>query len=616
MSELNFFKKLNPFQGLEGSGGGLASIFFAGPSAFAEGGTEIEEGGYKYHVFTTPGTLTTKVDNLGVEYLVVGGGGAGAQYIGGGGGGGGVRFSAISLGPASTINITVGAGGTQAITGVAEGGWPSSLGSFITSDGGGTGGGSKTPNASLHGGNGGSGGGGGNYQTVGSYGSGNVAPYHPSQGNPGGIAQYLVGGGGGGGAGEAGGVFVIQPAPFGAGVRSGGNGVPVPVSWIPDSYGTPGPQPGRWFGGGGSGGGQGGDGSSTPVHANADIPGGAGGGGYGNNYTIGDKSPIGGPPNGLMYTRATVNGENTGGGGGGAGGNGDDFSADAGLGAKGIVAVRYPIAGDLTVYGEAEYTTAGIYSWVAPADAAASGICVVCVGGGGGGNLYQNDYNTGGGGGALAYRNNMPVVAGNTYVLEVGAGGVSNGPSGGTNGGASYFVNSGPTGVYANGGGGANSNGGSGGAGGSGDAAYSGGVGGQVSPTAPVGMVVGGGGGAAGYSGNGGAGGVNYDTNGINPSGAGSGGGGGGGISLGGGGVGIYGRGSSGGTVSGNSAHGLGGSGGSSTGTPGNAGAGGTYGGGGGYNEFGASGAVRIIWGTGRAFPDTLTGKLRSPAPA
>lgn len=126
----------------------------------------------------------------------------------------------------------------------------------------------------------------------------------------------------------------------------------------------------------------------------------------------------------------------------------------------------------------------------------------------------------------------------------------------------------------------------------------------------------GGGGGAGGYTGNGGRGGV-FTTN---PT-AGSGGAGGGGTSGngnlnanggGGGGVGLAGQGTSG--ASGGNGYGGGGGKGGSGGADGISGAsngvghGGAYGGGGGGPAGkGAQGAVRIIWGDGRAYPSTNT---------
>ena len=50
-------------------------VMAGGAGAKAEGGTEFEDGGYKFHVFTAPGVLEVSVEIPGADYLVVGGGG-------------------------------------------------------------------------------------------------------------------------------------------------------------------------------------------------------------------------------------------------------------------------------------------------------------------------------------------------------------------------------------------------------------------------------------------------------------------------------------------------------------------------------------------------------------
>lgn len=286
--------------------------------------------------------------------------------------------------------------------------------------------------------------------------------------------------------------------------------------------------------------------------------------------------------------------------------------------------------------GQQAYTTAGTYSWVAPAGV--TSISVVVVGGGGGGETnYEND---GGGGGALAWVNNRTVVPGNSYSVTVGAGGARGtygvrpipqsdtgaGYPGGTSsmsslgvtveatggGGASYLnYLPGPGGTFSSPSGG----GGNGGAGGS-SGEWSGA----------------GGGGAGGYTGNGGDGGNMGAGGTTGANGAGGGGAGGGGSgpfsnAFGdyyqwpgnrGGGVGILGQGSSGSGVAPTFFN---------YGQAGGHGSGGAYGyggNGGGLLTYadppseviesglaGASGAVRIIWpGTTRQFPSTNTGDL------
>jgi hypothetical protein len=261
--------------------------------------------------------------------------------------------------------------------------------------------------------------------------------------------------------------------------------------------------------------------------------------------------------------------------------------------------------------GQVAYTTPGTYSWVAPAGVAS--VSVVAVGGGGGGACSGgNGGGDSGAGAGLGWKNAITVVPGQTYTVVVGTGGAAGTYNSGSNrpgspGGDSYFISA--TIVKGGGGGGGVANPltaiaggtyiGDGGGNGGGNPASGGALGCSAS-------------GAGGYTGNGGIG-VYYNGLGTGAGNPGSGGGG-GSASYGysnvvnGGGVGILGQG----------ANGAGG-----TGAPGNMGApnvsgfpgsGGVtiqYGGGGGVDTFnagtGGGGAVRIIWGPGRAFPSTLT---------
>lgn len=273
------------------------------------------------------------------------------------------------------------------------------------------------------------------------------------------------------------------------------------------------------------------------------------------------------------------------------------------------------------------YTSAGTYSWVAPAGV--TSVSVVAVGGGGGGGSAANPA---GGGGELRYKNNISVTPGNSYTVVVGAGGTK-GAFGaynfGTSGGQSYFNTTGTVRAF---GGVAPSSGAVGGAGGSGGTGDGGGNGGQGGPNCSgFGR---GGGGAGGYAGTGGNG---YSGS-TNAGSAGAGGGGGGGGTLncgitsnagaGGGGVGLLGQGTSGGASNANSSTcsygraGSCGSNGANAAYPNSTGpTGGAYGGGGGRGGTacsgcvkgaggtGGSGAVRIIWpGNTRSFPSTNAG--------
>ncbi len=264
--------------------------------------------------------------------------------------------------------------------------------------------------------------------------------------------------------------------------------------------------------------------------------------------------------------------------------------------------------------GQVAFTTPGTYQWIAPAGV--NSVCVVAVGAGGrGGSSWSSGGN---GGGGLGWKNNITVVPGQTYTVVVGDTGSSSGNSNdaATFGGNSYFIDLTTVAGYGGGNGGPNSQGTSNGYGGGyvGDGGGRGGKGGGPSWSE-------GGGGAGGYMGAGGNGGSNTNT---------SGGGGNGSYNAysstygtgGGGGVGILGYTSN---ASGwypaevTGAGGNGGSGGSNasfgeTSGYGNGNrTGGLYGGGGGGSGTswgggaGGSGAVRIIWGPGRAFPSTLT---------
>ena len=236
---------------------------------------------------------------------------------------------------------------------------------------------------------------------------------------------------------------------------------------------------------------------------------------------------------------------------------------------------------DIIPIGEHRYTTPGTYTWVAPAGV--TSVTILVVGAGGGTT-----------GGALGYKNNRAVTPGASYQIRAGLGGTSRGGGQGGNAGeSSYFKNSDGSGdTTAQGGPARIGNGSTTAATRSGDT-DGGGNGGRHTSN--------GGGytgtGAGGYSGNGG----NY----ANAGGSFQAGSGGGGASANwaynsGGGVGIYGEG-----ASGTSAR-AGGSGGSNGGA---SSAGGTHGGGASANPAGlrgGAGAVRILWGEGRAFPSTL----------
>jgi hypothetical protein len=269
----------------------------------------------------------------------------------------------------------------------------------------------------------------------------------------------------------------------------------------------------------------------------------------------------------------------------------------------------------VTPPGQVEFTTAGSGTWTVPAGI--SQISVVCIGGGGGGSASAGTSNAsggGGGGGGLGYAL-LSVTAGEdlSYVVGAGGAGGASGTASGTNGGDSTLSRGATVLVSGLGGTGGQSlgDGVTTFAGGSytGDGGGNGGSGG-ASNTNQGG---GGGGGAGGYTGNGGNGGTTNSGTGSNGIGGGGGGGGGqstgGAYNNGGGGTGIYGEGAN-GTGGNVDSPGTGGSG----GTTGSAN-GGVFGAGGGSPEDdtalgggnGGDGAIRIIWGTGRAYPSTGT---------
>ena len=102
--------------------------------------------------------------------------------------------------------------------------------------------------------------------------------------------------------------------------------------------------------------------------------------------------------------------------------------------------------------GQSLYTSAGSYSWVAPANV--TSVSVVCVGAGGGAGMYGGG---GGGGGALAFKNNISVTPGNTYTIVVGARGQANYVSGGSGIAATRGGNTSAFGAIAGGGSAGNS---------------------------------------------------------------------------------------------------------------------------------------------------------------
>ena len=322
------------------------------PLSASGGNAEYTLNGYKYHVYTSSGSLVINENSGTVEFLVVGGGGgagagAGNDYgrSGGGGGAGGFRCSftgitpggpsaspepGLTLGP-GTYPVTVGPGGTGFGSGPGDtpnNGGDSSFGppstpARVVASGGGRGAGGRnnagTPST------GGSGGGASAQEQNGS--PDTSFPGAPNLGGTAsteneGVNQIVAGygggrcasetntGGGGGGAGAAGEDGSDSDADLDG---RAGAGKSVPTDMVPTSYGTTGPSPGRWFAQGGF--------ASSENSGGAYVS--AGGGGANPDHWT--SSP-------------GVNGSaNTGGGGGGRG-----DSQTGGNGGTGIVILRYP----------------------------------------------------------------------------------------------------------------------------------------------------------------------------------------------------------------------------------------------------------------------------------
>ena len=286
---------------------------------YANGGNEITTpgNGYRYHFFTSPGTLSVTSPTINLEYIVVaggGGGGLGGFYTSGGGGAGGYRSGTILGLPLGEYPVVIGSGGALNTSGN-----PSTFYN-VESQGGGRGGsGPSTPIGSP----GGSGGGGGDNSPappnggLGSRVTGTATPA-PSQGSPGGQGSppsQPTASGGGGGAGGGGGNY--SPPNFGGAGGIGTRAFSGDLG-VPTDYGTPGPTAGRWFGGGGGGGGY-------PPPTSRSGTGGAGGGGNAGSPT---KTPA---QAGTQYT------------GGGGGGSSIPGPTSGAAGGSGIVIVRYLI---------------------------------------------------------------------------------------------------------------------------------------------------------------------------------------------------------------------------------------------------------------------------------
>lgn len=312
-------------------------------------------------------------------------------------------------------------------------------------------------------------------------------------------------------------------------------------------------------------------------------------------------------PSGITLTSGTISGTST-----VVANTSSLITATSPSGKTANITLNFEITSSTVAPGQIEFLSVGNTSWVVPTGV--TEISAVCVGGGGRG-LSTNSNSvrpSGGAGGDLRYSSSISVTPGETLTITVGSGGnnvfsrgrpssINRGSvellsaAGGDSGRSSNFPTPNPQ--YGN----STPIGGS----------IGGGNGGTSTPPTSTGYIASGGGGAGGYSGNGGTG--LSGTSGYD----GVGGAGGGGCAqlsptgYYGGGVQIYGkfnsglgadaalnrsRGSQGSRPDGattvqNQSYGGGGGGKNNGGTP----------------DDGAQGAVRIIWGTGRAYPATNT---------
>ena len=277
----------------------------------AQGGNIVaNDGTYWYHAFLSSGTFTPTIP-LTSDVLVIAGGGGGGGSTGGGGGAGGVCYQASRSLSASSISITVGAGGTAGVAG------SNSVFDTITALGGGKG----LSEGETTGANGGSGGGAGRGTTSGpsggsatqgtsggatGYGFGGGTGYNPSN------VGYTMSGGGGGGAGAVG---------ANASSNVGGNGGAGLNTWSSWASATNTGVSGYYAGGGG--------GSVIGYNSVGTVgTGGAGGGGTGTNSNGNNTAKTPNP--------GTVNT--------GSGGSGGGNQETGGAGGSGIVIIRYAMA--------------------------------------------------------------------------------------------------------------------------------------------------------------------------------------------------------------------------------------------------------------------------------
>lgn len=459
----NFKLNDNPFIPIIATGGNTTEdIFYDGRT-------------YRVHTFTSTGTTTLNVEDVGsegeMEVLVVAGGGGGGNYndtnANGGGGGGGIlykkRYTVEQPGP---IDVTVGAGGGRRSyrqRAAGNDGQNSVFGPFIANGGGGggaryTGGYNSRP--------GGSGGGTGrqnsNYDDM-SYNTGttNQRPIEGARsfGNDGGSMAVDWTGGGGGGASQ---FARITPTMGGQGSRGGRSAM---GGW--GGFGEPFHITGRvkFYAGGGGGG------ANSSERAGDGFHGGGRGFGTTSSYDYNQYDTTSPPTatNGTSGGSFSLDAQANTGGGGGAGTYWENNVSSwryrgSGAGGSGIVIVRYPITpepefvptvatgGDEIVdvvdkdgyWRIHKFKTTGTTNFSVSQVGSHGVEFLVVAGGGSGGNGSTTNANGGGGGGGVVHGTSYQITSTGDIPVTVGAGGARipyRQDNNGNNGGDSYFGN-------------------------------------------------------------------------------------------------------------------------------------------------------------------------------
>lgn len=457
----NFKLNDNPFVPIIATGGNtVEDIFYDGRT-------------YRVHTFTSTGTTTFNIEDIGsegeVEFMVVAGGGGGGNYnttnANGGGGGGGILYKKKhvldSTGP---IDVTVGAGGgrrTYRQRAAGNDGQDSAFGSFVAEGGGG---GGARYSGGYNNRPGGSGGGKGRentYYTDNRYNLG-VTTQRPiegaeSFGNDGGNMTVDWTGGGGGGANF---MARITPVFGGQGSRGGRSAMGGWGGWG-QAFDIEGRV--KFYAGGGGGGANSSERAGDGMHG--------GGRGFGtistynyNQYRT-DTSVTNGTSGGNLGLDAIPS---TGGGGGGGTYWENNVSSwryrGSGSGGSGIVVIRYPITpepefvpmvatgGDevLDVVDKDGYwrihkfTSTGTSSLNVTQLGSHGVEFLVVAGGGSGGNGATTNSNGGGGGGGVVHSTSYQITSTGNITVTVGAGGARipyRQDNNGNNGQDSYFGN-------------------------------------------------------------------------------------------------------------------------------------------------------------------------------